>query len=471
MRSKTPAIWVVLLFSIISATIHAQSVRYRIDYFNPRILKAYDDNSLIVSRRAYQDEIRIDSITPDGQIINQSIFFLNNDVNGYLYSVKHNLFITTSSVPDQNECADCRQIALKMYNGNGVLQNTENIKTPKSEDIKALYRPFIHRDTLILFGKSYSDGDCYDENHLILLDFNGNKQAEIELGCEAKLTFDTTDIHVNISGNCQCGNDPINEDQVFSLDSNFAQKKPAIPVLKEVNGTDDLIGYSSMRIFKDVSLFNGKIYNTAGPVNRYIANVVDTNNQTWRNLDSLFNDPMKDIAIHDMIKYDSFYVFLSPNTRNDSGRAGLHWISEDLKYHGRLIRIGIPGGRITGGDIQVGKGSRPDIFLRLKVSGGGITKTQFLRINMTRFDPSSVHEFSRSEPDVQFYPNPASEFVTIDMPYADGNLQIINATGKLVRDLTVTQNQQLDVSQLGSGMYFFRFTNQDRSVTKKMVIR
>lgn len=469
MRSKKPAIWVVLLFAIISTTIQAQSVRYRIDYFNPRILKAYDDNSLIVSRRAYQDEIRIDSITPDGTIINQNIFQLNGWVAGYNYSVDRNLFITTSVEEDLSICSECRNIILNVYDGNQDFLFSKSITSPHGWDNTAIYKPLIFNDTLLLFGRSFQDGDCYEKEYLIWTDWNGNKQGDIYLGCKPNLMFDTNKIHVNLSGSCSCGGGPSSASSIYSIDTNF-NTSPSTPIINKNDEGQSLIGATIHRVSEHDVLFNGRVYASGGPFIRYMSEVKDTN-QTWRNIDSLFNDPMKDIAIHDMIKYDSFYVFLSPNTRNDSGRASLHWISEDLKYHGRLIRIGIPGGRITGGNIQVGKGNRPDIFLRLKVSGGGITKTQFLRINMAPFDPSSVPEFSRSEPDVQFYPNPASEFVTIDMPYTSGNLQIINATGKLVRDLTVTQNQQLDVSQLGSGMYFFRFTNQDRSVTKKMVIR
>lgn len=65
------------------------------------------------------------------------------------------------------------------------------------------------------------------------------------------------------------------------------------------------------------------------------------------------------------------------------------------------------------------------------------------------------------------YPNPASEFITIQLKNADQeNIQIYNADGRLVKELLISNNDKLDISKLSRGVYFISLQNNQSSTHK-----
>ena len=81
----------------------------------------------------------------------------------------------------------------------------------------------------------------------------------------------------------------------------------------------------------------------------------------------------------------------------------------------------------------------------------------------------STNEFNSDE--LAMYPNPAkSGFVTISSSNNDAmNVQVFDILGKQVKKETLTNNT-LDVSNLNSGMYLVKITQNNASITKKLVI-
>ena len=58
-------------------------------------------------------------------------------------------------------------------------------------------------------------------------------------------------------------------------------------------------------------------------------------------------------------------------------------------------------------------------------------------------------------------PNPASEFITVKLNgFEKGKIQIYNTTGKLVKEVSILNNQKIDISKLSNGLYFIGFNNQ-----------
>ena len=61
---------------------------------------------------------------------------------------------------------------------------------------------------------------------------------------------------------------------------------------------------------------------------------------------------------------------------------------------------------------------------------------------------------------IHIYPNPAQDFVFIDNASIDDNINVFNVVGKRVMSFKIeTENQQVDITELKSGIYFLRLNN------------
>lgn len=70
------------------------------------------------------------------------------------------------------------------------------------------------------------------------------------------------------------------------------------------------------------------------------------------------------------------------------------------------------------------------------------------------------------------YPNPAQDFVSIDIPanYPNPQLSIYNLTGQLISQQPIASNQQIPISALGNGLYILRiFDNTGNIIETKKV--
>lgn len=64
-------------------------------------------------------------------------------------------------------------------------------------------------------------------------------------------------------------------------------------------------------------------------------------------------------------------------------------------------------------------------------------------------------------------PNPASDFIVVHLPdINEARVQILNPTGEVIKEALVSANENLNVSDLKSGIYFIRLNNNPLSVTK-----
>ncbi|MBK9590235.1 MAG: DNRLRE domain-containing protein [Crocinitomicaceae bacterium] len=74
---------------------------------------------------------------------------------------------------------------------------------------------------------------------------------------------------------------------------------------------------------------------------------------------------------------------------------------------------------------------------------------------------------------IHFYPNPATEFIILDLPdfTASQVLQVMDANGRIVLTQTVNSNKEiLNVSQLESGVYFIAITSVESNIISKFTI-
>lgn len=70
---------------------------------------------------------------------------------------------------------------------------------------------------------------------------------------------------------------------------------------------------------------------------------------------------------------------------------------------------------------------------------------------------------------ITIYPNPANNFINISTTENISNVEVYNIVGKRVLSIKNLQNNQVDISNLASGMYMLRLTNGTSIATKKII--
>jgi hypothetical protein len=74
---------------------------------------------------------------------------------------------------------------------------------------------------------------------------------------------------------------------------------------------------------------------------------------------------------------------------------------------------------------------------------------------------------------IELYPNPASDFVTVEIPDIKAKVQVsvYSADGKMLHSETITQSlTQVDVSYLKPGIYILRFDSEGEVATRRLVV-
>lgn len=88
---------------------------------------------------------------------------------------------------------------------------------------------------------------------------------------------------------------------------------------------------------------------------------------------------------------------------------------------------------------------------------------------------SSVAENSSKKVLINFYPNPASNIVTLNIDNIDNNVitvNIYNIMGSLVKTEIFKQSQQqINVSDLSNGIYTIAISSKDLIEKHKLIIR
>ncbi|UPT67548.1 MAG: T9SS type A sorting domain-containing protein [Sphingobacteriales bacterium JAD_PAG50586_3] len=72
---------------------------------------------------------------------------------------------------------------------------------------------------------------------------------------------------------------------------------------------------------------------------------------------------------------------------------------------------------------------------------------------------------------IAIYPNPAQDFVNIELPqsYNQASLNIYNLTGQLISQKPITSTQ-IPIAELGNGMYIFVIQNGDKVIGRQRVV-
>ena len=79
---------------------------------------------------------------------------------------------------------------------------------------------------------------------------------------------------------------------------------------------------------------------------------------------------------------------------------------------------------------------------------------------------NSLHEFSNK---IEMYPNPTSDFLSI-VTTENTLIEIINSSGTIVQNHSLSGNSEIDISSLDKGLYIIRFKSDSGWFSKKIVI-
>jgi uncharacterized delta-60 repeat protein len=85
----------------------------------------------------------------------------------------------------------------------------------------------------------------------------------------------------------------------------------------------------------------------------------------------------------------------------------------------------------------------------------------------------SSFEFSNFEASFKMYPNPAQTYVTLDANQSFNGFEIYSINGKklLSQSHLNTQNHSVDVSQLSKGIYLIKVSDENSTLTQKLIIK
>ncbi len=74
---------------------------------------------------------------------------------------------------------------------------------------------------------------------------------------------------------------------------------------------------------------------------------------------------------------------------------------------------------------------------------------------------------------IKIYPNPTSDFLYISLNKGFSNIQVIDVAGKMIKNIQVndSNNLEINVSNINSGIYFVKFINDNEIILKKIIIQ
>lgn len=106
----------------------------------------------------------------------------------------------------------------------------------------------------------------------------------------------------------------------------------------------------------------------------------------------------------------------------------------------------------------------------LYVNGALISKTTNY-INQADL-ATGINDLSNKENGVLIYPNPTSNYFTIKSEKQIDAIRLMDVTGKVVKEINSSFNltQQINTADLGKGIYFVQYTDENEVKTQKLII-
>ncbi|MCB0443771.1 MAG: T9SS type A sorting domain-containing protein [Flavobacterium sp.] len=122
----------------------------------------------------------------------------------------------------------------------------------------------------------------------------------------------------------------------------------------------------------------------------------------------------------------------------------------------------------------IGANNNANFKVRIRFYGSNMTVDNGNRVTFNNFSAKGV-ELTLSVPvntalNLKVYPNPVSETLNIKHAYTLVTFNLFTIDGKIIKSGNL-ENQQINVSDLPSGMYLLQLNVEGKSETKKIIKR
>ena len=92
--------------------------------------------------------------------------------------------------------------------------------------------------------------------------------------------------------------------------------------------------------------------------------------------------------------------------------------------------------------------------------------------NCIQCDPSLSSEFNSLDNEIVLFPNPANDFIYIKgIAQKEYSFKILDTNSKIVLQLKITESQNIDISKLPSGVYFYEVVDLNHKTSKGKFIK
>jgi hypothetical protein len=72
---------------------------------------------------------------------------------------------------------------------------------------------------------------------------------------------------------------------------------------------------------------------------------------------------------------------------------------------------------------------------------------------------------------VGIYPNPADKFISVTTEFANNNLTLMDAAGRIIKNQTISQSGTFGIEEVPSGIYLLRVANEKSNSVHRLVIQ
>ena len=104
---------------------------------------------------------------------------------------------------------------------------------------------------------------------------------------------------------------------------------------------------------------------------------------------------------------------------------------------------------VTGLDLPAGIALKDNILYISEIVQSKIVSTQItLSLNENLFTEK-----------IKIFPNPSSDFIQFTGLIKKENYKIFNSLGSIIRNGTISNQEEIDIRSLTTGLYFFKFDN------------
>ncbi|KAB1063468.1 T9SS type A sorting domain-containing protein [Salibacter halophilus] len=484
---------VLFILSLLSIKASTQSLIYNIQDPNAKTEKIFDNGALHVSKMVGSD-LRIDSITPNGQIINLKQFPLRQDTLlhgrnvfvGYDYEDGIGVLTTYSLSPDMTYSYQYVRLYKHDDDGNYIFQR--DISPTNTSHFIESYLPYWRNDSVMLYGNSNEEGDCHSDVYSVFLNEHAYKLHYKNLSyCGGnKPCFRGGYMIVKRKGVCQCHDQP-NEPQGFSafdnngiIQSTFEVEKWYFDGFNYLKGVD-LKPIDAEHVFGAVADDDDVIR-----LKNILVTYQNQSSQKWEKLDTILNygnNQSGNNHTYQIIPFGNGYLaFIGQSATGFAGsteyyyNTNLRLIELDHNFNEvqELWNSNVNGKTISGTiTSDVTATGDTNIYLNIESKIGNsnsfTNSNRFVRIG----NPSVVNSSKRKVHDNNFhvYPNPVNDRITIK-GLSSGKYQFYNITGMVVKEGEINAEvSNVDVSDLTPGTYIIKTLQNSKTHHTKLIVK